>query len=259
MIITNKSQLPDSIFKFLEQAHSFYDHDAVAGTLSATTLLKPIQEIVLLKRYGDQIEVDGMDQMWSVLGSGVHAVLEKTEGYQPCGRLYAEIDGVKISGKPDYIVNKCVDDYKITSVFSIIFKSKERDWRRQLSIYRYLYFKQNGVLLDEIGHIVAILRDWNKNGKGDDYPKFPMVEITLKLSSIEATEQFLRSKITDLKIFEKELDSVLPECTDEERWYNEKSGKYLKCEKYCQAASKCVQWKKEQDKMLFPPQKQEIA
>ena len=251
MKLTNRSAVPESVFRFLATHDQFYDKDAAKGTISVTTLLRPIQEIVLTQRHDEEIEVDCTDLLWSVLGSGTHAALEKVEGFKPIGRLFGELEGIRISGKPDFVANNRICDYKVTSAWTVFYGDRLEEWRLQLSLYRWLYFTQAGGTLEETGMIVPILRDWavreaNKNPK---YPQAPMIEIEVPLLSLKETEDFCREKLLAIKKAREESDVRLPLCSEKERWFHAKTGKNRKCDKYCHAAPFCDQ-KKEMDLVI---------
>ena len=244
MKITNKFNLPEPIVEFLKQ--DFYDYDVKGDSISATQLLKPVQEIVLIMRHSDEIEVDVSSMLWKVLGSGVHAVLEKLkeDNSEIIKRLFADVDGVKISGKFDRIKDKKITDYKVTSAWSVVYDSRSKEWVEQLSIYRWLWFVTHAEELKDKGSIIAILRDWNERDAGKtNYPKSAMVEIELDLMSLENTHKFISEKVKAIKDAIKIKDGELPKCTNEERWWNEKKKVYNKCEKYCNAYKFCNQAK----------------
>lgn len=246
MRIVNKSGIPESIHNFLVK--DYYDHTEKGDSYSATELLKPVQEIILSRRHGDEIEVDSSERLWSVLGSGVHSILESEDGIEPIERLKAEIEGLTISGKPDRIKDGKIYDYKVTSAFSILYGSRLDEWRFQLSIYRWLYSKQKGIKLADKGYIVAILRDWQEPNvkEGSKYPRAPMMEVPIHLMSLEATEMWLTVKIRKIKKELQKSDQELSKCTDKDRWWNQTKRKYMKCDRYCNARAFCQQIKKQQ-------------
>lgn len=241
MKIVNRNNLPESIFNFLK--NDLYDGEKAGESYSATELLKPVQEIVLTRRHWPEIEIDAGDRLWSLFGQGVHAVLEKEEDVEPIERIYAEINGKKISGKFDRIKNGIIFDFKVTSAWTVVYSSRFKEWRHQLSIYRWLYWQKYQKELSSKGFIVAILRDWDQRNteSNEKYPKSPIVEIQLTLLSLNETEAMLESK---LQVIEEAMNSqVLPKCSPEERWYNEKKKIYNKCLKYCPAFKFCEQAK----------------
>lgn len=240
MKIVNKSNIPEAVFNFLK--NDLYDGEKNGNSFSATELLKPVQEIILTRRHWGEIEVDASDRLWSLFGQGIHAVLEKEEGAEPIERLYAEIGGKTISGKFDRIKNGILYDFKVTSAFTLMYDSRREEWRDQLSIYRWLYWKKYGKELDKVGRIVAILRDWSAKDlkEGSKYPASPIMEVSIPLRSLEDTEKMLESK---LKAIEDawNANGNMPKCSDEERWWNEKKKVYNKCARYCVAFKFCKQ------------------
>lgn len=244
MKFTNKHGLPQIIVDFLTQDN--YDYKAAENTLSVTTLLKPTQETILIKKYKDQISTDVIDLTWRLFGSAVHSVLEKIEGpdIKKIKRLYSEMNGLKISGKFDLIKANDIYDFKVTSVWTIIYKSGEESWKKQLSIYRWLNWKTDNEILNKIGYIIVILRDWSmRNIIKLNYPKLPIMQIPFNLMDFDEVETFLDKKTKEYLENKDKPDNELLDCTDEERWYNKKQDKYIKCEKYCSARAFCQQYK----------------
>lgn len=242
MKIVNKSGIPESLFSYLSM--DGYDYDAKGTSFSCTELLNPPQIVILKRRHWNEIEVDGIDRLWQMLGNGVHAILEKEKGIEKIERLKVEVLGRTVSGKWDRIKDNKITDYKVTSAWTVAYGSRNKEWGEQLSIYRWLYFKNKGILLDSKGYIVALLRDWDSKKVGGKYPKAPALEISLDLMSIEDTEKFVEKKIKAIL----EAEKTLPECTDEERWYNGKTKSYMRCARYCEVSKFCPQYQKELNK-----------
>lgn len=258
MKIVNTSNIPDSIFRYLSQDN--YDYDEKGTSFSATELLNPVQIIILKRRYWRDITIDAIDQLWKLLGSGVHALLEKEKGIEKIERLKVEILGRKVSGRWDRIFNNKITDYKVTSAWTIYYGDRFEEWAKQLSIYRYLYFKRKGVLLEAKGYIVALLRDWSekslkssKLGKiNEKYPKSPAIELEMDLMSPEQTELWVIEKVGEIIKAEKMDDNKLPECSDDERWYNKTTRTYNRCSKYCEVSAFCKQLAKEREREAIP-------
>ena len=250
MKIVNRSGVPESLFKYL--LNDTYDYSEKGNSISATELLKPLQACILKRRYDSLLEMDAIDRLWSLLGSGVHAILEDEKGIEKIERLKTVVEGREVSGKFDRIFNNKITDYKVTSAWTVVFKSREPEWIWQLSIYRWLYFKAKGVTLDETGSIVAILRDWSeKNSKtkdgrpNDRYPKAPAVELNYRLHSLEDTEKHVTELVKNIIRNETVDDARLPECSDEDRWYNKDKKVYMRCAKYCEVNKFCKQFERE--------------
>ena len=244
MKIVNKSGIPDALFRYLSQDN--YDYEKKGDSFSATELLNPIQIIILKRRHWKDITVDAIDQLWKLLGSGVHAILETEQGIEKIERLSIDVLGRKVSGKWDRIFGDEITDYKVTSAWTMVYGSREHEWRLQLSIYRYLYHKCKGVFLRPHGYIVALLRDWAaRDAKKMNYPKAPAVQVKLELLSIEDTEAFITGRIKAIIEAEALPDAKLPECSDEDRWYNATKKTYMRCAKYCEVAKFCGQLARE--------------
>lgn len=243
MKIINTTGIPDIIYKFLQ--NDFYDYRKDGNDFSATQLLKPVKEVVLTKRHWEEIEVEAEDRLWSLFGSGIHAILEKGNlSEQQEERLTVNVDGTNISGKFDIIFDGELNDFKTTSAWKIKFGETD-EWKYQLSIYRWLYFKVYAKELPITGNIIAILRDWSRTNLNKDlsgkYPKAPVIKIPLQLMTFDETEKFVKEKIINILQSIGKSEEELPKCSDDERWWNEKQQKFLKCEKYCPASKFCSQ------------------
>ena len=84
------------------------------GTYSATTLLKDPKEIILYKRHQAEITEDVSERIYSLLGTSVHYILEKSEEGENQfkeQRVYCNVGDDVISGKFDFydmnIFNRC--------------------------------------------------------------------------------------------------------------------------------------------------------
>jgi len=105
MKITNFNNIPLPIFRAI--LHNWYDGANVDHFVSATELIKPIKIVVLEKRHKNEIIEEASDLVWSLLGSAMHKVLEKSETGNTLNeeRLFAEVDGKIISGGVDCILH----------------------------------------------------------------------------------------------------------------------------------------------------------
>jgi hypothetical protein len=226
MPLTNKMNLPAPIYNALNS-----DYQPKLHQYSVTTILNPIRQVILKRRYNDKIEQDCSELIWALFGTSFHAILEKAkeedtqfkEEYlkQDLNVICDELKGYILSGKADLIdvATKTIIDYKTTSTFKVLKKDFE-DYRLQLLIYAWL-FKQLGFEINK-GEIVALLRDWQKSkAKFDkDYPQFQVQKIQFKFTEkdFEFIEDFIKERFIELKKYENIVDEELPICTDEERW-----------------------------------------
>jgi len=217
MKITNKLLLPDMLQRSIEKEYTYQEK-----RYSITSLLDPIRTMMLKRRYNDVIEQDISEMIWLLFGTFTHFALEhielKENEYVEKKMEYKFDNGYTLSGIIDHIYDT-IDDYKTTSVWSVIYKSDYDKWKKQLQMGAYLWFKETGVWL-QTGKIIAILKDFNKNDAKNkaDYPKLPVQVIEFDLGSTEEIEKWLIEKFETIQMFEQEKDTDLPLCTLEERF-----------------------------------------
>ena len=174
MNITNKFGLPQPFVDFIKN-DKYNRGDA---DISVTSLIDSPRVALMRQKHKDEIEIDAIDQIWSLFGTSVHAILERSEDdmfSETEQRLYADVEGWRLSGAIDrQEINKdngtvSIVDYKVTSVWSVIFGKIE--WERQLNCYAYLcesnyhpIFTPFSKQKKEVSklNICAILRDWKR-------------------------------------------------------------------------------------------------
>lgn len=216
MKFANKHNLPKEVFDVLSK------DNYVAGNtdFSATTLLKTPRQVQLQRRHHEEIEEDVIDRVWSLLGQAAHAILEKhgSDTSLTEERLYAEVFGRKISGQIDHYHASTITDYKVTSVYTVIYQSRIKEWTEQLNIYGWL-FRKNGYDVRKL-QIVAILRDWSETeaSRKADYPQSPIVIIPLTLWDMPTAEAFVNNRVAFHKNAESLSDDQLPLCSEEDMW-----------------------------------------
>lgn len=225
-MLTNKMNLPEPIYNALKS-----DYQPKPHQYSVTTILNSIRQVILKRRYNDEIEQDCSELIWALFGTSFHAILENSkendnqfkEEYlkQDLEVICDELKGYFLSGKADLvdIATKTIIDYKTTSSFKVVKKDFE-DYRLQLLIYAWL-FRKLGFEIDK-GEIIALLRDWQKSkAKFDkDYPQFQVQKIQFKFSDkdFKEIEEFIKNRFLELKKYENVPDEELPLCTEKERW-----------------------------------------
>ena len=217
MTLTNKNGLPHGFVA----ACSTEQHNK-AGELSATTLLKGVKEIILTRRYWNDIEDDVSNRVWAVFGTAVHALLEK-EGDSEFTEetLRTKIDGVSVSGTIDNynMETGTITDYKTASVWKVQFRDFS-DWRKQGLTYAWL-LRKNGFPAEKC-QFVALLKDHSKTQarRNPEYPQNPVYiyEFDVTDKDIAETEIRIKEKIAEFNscLFLEEED--IPDCTKEERW-----------------------------------------
>jgi hypothetical protein len=229
--LTNRYGAPDVFVRAIEAD----PYDKGQADFSVTGLLQPPQITRLWEENEDLITSDVSEEVWKLLGSGVHAVLEGHGDGTVEQRLFSEHDGVTISGAVDLVKDGHVTDYKVTSVYTAT-KSLKSDWESQLNLYAWLLGK-NGTKVNSLT-IVAICRDWMPSRRGQkNYPESMIVSIPVPLWSSERQERFVSQRIA---VHTKEETTP---CTDGERWMNAAGTKFIRCEGWCSVSEFCPQWK----------------
>jgi hypothetical protein len=238
MKITNEYGAPEIFIRAIEDD----PYDKGDADFSVTGLIKPPQVGRLFEEHEDKISTDVRDEIYKLIGSAVHKVLEKYGGDNAEQRYFAEHTyGVKISGAIDLVENGAVTDYKTTSVGAVQYALKS-DWEAQLNLYAWL-LDQNGIEATSLT-ICAICRDWSKPRikTWKNYPPSPVVVMPVPLWSAERRQRFVDQRV---KVHMQE--ATLP-CTDEERWAKKAPmpsapTTYIRCEDYCDVSEFCPQWR----------------
>lgn len=134
-----------------------------------------------------------------------------------------------IGGKFDMVADGIVQDNKSTSAFSWLFGTKDDDHRLQLSLYRWLDAGRDlRRIREDYGQINYVFTDWAR-AQAKINPKYPQKRVEkkdLKLTSLVATEAFVREKLTAIARYMNSPEAAMPDCTDEELWRSASSYKY---------------------------------
>lgn len=258
----NVNQVPLSIGVFL--ASDYYDYNPAPNTISVTTLMKPLRQIILSSRLSNEGEgaKDLIAMLPSRMGAAIHDAVERawTTNHQaamsalgfnkfvidkvvvnpPAGTnlegkipVYLEIRSEKkvgkwiISGKFDFVGDGRVEDVKTTSVWSAIMGSKDDDYILQGSLYRWL---RPDIITQDTMAIQWIFTDWSGAQARQD-PKYPQCrhqERLFILKPIAEVEQFVRRKLALIEQYWDSPEEDIPFCTDEDLWRSEPKFKYYK-------------------------------
>lgn len=261
MQITNNSNIPLTLAVWA--VDDTYDYVNNPDYISVTTLLKPLKQIILGRRIdNNSIAHDVEDYVASALGSTIHAGIEnawcqrykenlKTLGYPDSviervlinpepeqlasvkhpipiyieQRYKKEFNGFTIGGKTDMVAEGMLQDNKSTSVYSYIFGSKDEDYIKQGSLYRWL---RPDIITEDYIRINFIFTDWSKAEakRNRDYPQHRLISRDLPLWSIKQTEQYIEHKLDLIKKFMSAPEDRIPDCTDEELWRSPPKYKY---------------------------------
>lgn len=240
-----------------------YDYNPDAKTISATTLLKPLRQVVLSKRYLASPEArinltslipsrigtaihDAIEKAWTNNLSQILANLEVPMALRPHylinpdpeqltnkskaiyleQRLERMIGDWKVTGKFDAVLYKQLNDIKYTSVYSYFSESKAEDYAIQGSIYRWL---NPELITSNTIKINFVFNNWDKKSAyKPDYPKSPCAEKEYELYEEEDTGLWIQERI---ELFEKYFDapeSEIPECSRDDLWVEGSVWKYYK-------------------------------
>ena len=272
---TNDHDIPLILAAFL--AYDDYDYDPSA--VSATTLIKPVRQLVLKERVnteGTYIDIAGMvkNRVGTAIHTGVeqvwrrhHRIVMRLLGYKTdiinrikinpepeqltdeCIPLYFEqrfkrpitVNGVDyiISGKPDIIANGAVQDVKTTTTVTHKLSDKDDDYILQCSIYRWL---KPEVITKDFLQINFVFNDWFAGRAKTDpnYPQSACTKLQLPLLSLKDTEKYIVEKLIAVQTLKDAPEHTIPFCTDKELWRKESAFKYWAKEASYQEGKRCT-------------------
>jgi hypothetical protein len=221
MKLTNKYNLPQTFMNVMERP----TYTKGKAHISATELLNSPRIVQLRHKFDDQIVTDVSDNIWSIIGTAIHGVLEqgKDPNHIVEQRLHSVFDGWHISGAIDLqIVHDDgveINDYKNVGVWSVM--NEKIEWEQQLNIYAWLVETVKKTPVNKLA-IVAIIRDWNRRDakSRQGYPQSAVAVLDVKLWSMEEREEFIRSRIHlhSEALYATDTGEVLPLCTAGEMW-----------------------------------------
>lgn len=255
----NVSEVPLALAVFL--ASDFYDHNDDPFTISATTLLKPLRQVVLPHRIPAGEGLPNLaDMMANRMGAAIHDGIEKawTSNHRVAmaalgypqrvidrivvnpttvgpdqipvyleQRLKRKLGKWTITGKFDFVGEGRVQDFKSTSTFTYKKQVNATKYPQQGSIYRWLDPK---LITEDEMDIHYIFTDWKANMVRSDpsYPPRRFHRQTFRLMSLSETEAFIKRKIELIEQFWDAPEDQIPDCDDEELWRSESVFKFYK-------------------------------
>jgi hypothetical protein len=257
---TNNTGL--SLFAQVYLATDHYDFSQ-AG-LSATTLIKPIKQVILAHRVPAEHQIiDVVDNVANRNGSSIHdgferawldprlqetlvavnvpeAVAKKvrvnpTQEEVAAGGIipvYMEqrhsknILGIKVTGKFDAVVNGEVEDLKNTSTWKYM-SGKDEDYILQGSIYRFL---APHIITKDWMNLTFNFTDWSamQSRIMPGYPPNKMLTKRLQLLSYDETEDYVTRRVGDLIRLKDATEEAMPLCSDKDLWRKEDQYRYYK-------------------------------
>ena len=221
MKITNHFNVPKPLVALARKEY----YSKGRADYSVTEIMSPPRIQRLKRKHWDDMEQDVTDMLWSMLGSALHVVAERSEVIDHLNeeRLFMEIDGVTLSGSIDLQQHVkggvALKDYKFTSVWAVM--NDKPEWEQQLNVYGWMVHKIKGVDIKGL-QICAILRDWStrKAQTESGYPQAQIQMVDIPIWSFDKTEKYVHERIElhkESKV-QADWDEELPECTEEERW-----------------------------------------
>jgi len=226
--LTNKHKLPQPIVNAMRK-DTYSRGDSL---ISTTEIIGSPRIRMLQKTHRDKITEDASDKLWSLMGTAIHSIVESGLDAQHIGerRYFADVLGWRISGGVDLQLlgdnaitgapTVAVSDYKFTSARNIM--NPKADWERQLNVYAWLIESTTNTQVVSLA-INGIARDWTKARALVDpnYPQAPMVVIPLELWPMAQRKKYVHERVALHQDVERAHDwqEPIPECTDEERWY----------------------------------------
>lgn len=257
----NTAEVPLSLAVFL--ASDYYDHEDDTSVISATTLIRPLRQIILSNRVpAEQAAVDLIQMVNSRMGSAIHDSIERAwktnhrQALEMLGypkrvidririnpnpeelngdiipvyleqRAYKQVGKYRVSGKFDFVGEGRVEDFKSTSVYTAMNNTNDDKYLWQGSIYRWL--NPELITKDEMA-IQFLFTDWSA-AKARTDPKYPQQRVQqriLPLKSIQETDAFVKRKLALIDEFWDAPEARIPECTDADLWRSDPVFKYYK-------------------------------
>lgn len=223
MEITNKYNLPESLVRIVKKT----SYAPKPKRYGITTLLKGNTEIILSRRYWNELSEDVSDDMWALFGTMFHAYIEQHDntGYSEY-KFVVPVSESYVVGVIDLLDKKngVIRDYKTTTCWKIVFQDYE-DYRNQLLGYAWgIWKKTKGKTLILKGQIIAFLRDWSKTkllqSRGGNYPSKNIVTIDFDFTEQDIIDydKFVLEKVKSLEKQKYWHTNELIECSEKEKW-----------------------------------------
>lgn len=256
---TNTADVPLALAVFL--ASDYYDYDDTPYTISATTLMKPLRQIILPTRLPQEAGLVDLESMMSNrLGAATHDGIERAwkTNFKPAmealgypkrvidrivinpttvlddqipiyleQRLNKKVGKWTVTGKFDFVGEGRVQDFKTASVWSYMNQVNAAKQTLQGSLYRWL--DPHLITQDEMD-IHHIFMDWKAAMVRSDptYPPKRFKRQVFPLLSLHETETYVTNKLAQIDQYWSVPEDQLPPCTDEDLWRSEPVFKYYK-------------------------------
>ncbi len=221
MKITNKLNLPEPFVLYATKGN----HEPKEHRYSVTELLLSVREILLNRKYANDIETDVADVIPALFGTAVHNVLENNTPI--LSHLTPEMS-IELSFGEDVVAGRIdlfdsqeleITDYKTCSVSKVMREDFE-DFRLQGLAYAYMIFKKFGLITRKL-KFPCLMKDWSKlkSVTSSNYPSSAIYvwKYDIQDSDYDYIKEYIVKKLS--KINSAIETGILPECTDTEMWY----------------------------------------
>lgn len=262
MKLTNKHNTPISLAVWL--AHDAYDHNPDPMHISATSLIKPIRQLILGMRADNTNSPlpDVQNKVGSAIGTSIHSDIEnvwthhykeslkalgypskvisrilinpKPEEIKPDSlpvymerRSSKKVGDYTVSGKFDFAIEGRIRDFKKTKTYKYVKGTSDGDYKLQGSIYRWL---NQDIITEPDMFIDYIFVDWSAAKVMQD-PKYPPQEVMGKripLLTIQETETYVTDRVNLIIKLVTAKEEDLPYCTPKDLWQDDPVYKYYK-------------------------------
>lgn len=221
MKITNRLGLPQLLVDLAGYERTGYR----LGDITVTEMNSAPQQLELCRRYDDVIEVDAADRLWVVWGNAVHHMLrmQPHDNALVEERLGIDVNGWRVTGQIDLYEEKdggTISDWKTTSAWSVIYKSRDPEWSDQQNSYAHIMRAASFPVA--VVQTIPMLRDWSltkaveaMEGKGS-YPAMPLRPYPLPLWTPDQCEGHFGKRVTLHQRARQHHE--WPPCSPEERW-----------------------------------------
>lgn len=245
-----------------------YDYVDDPNYLSATSLIKPLRQLVLASRADqDNTSTDLINLMPSRMGTAIHDGIERAwkDNYQVALKMLGYpkqvINKIAINPTKDQLTEESIPIYleqrayrkvstpsgkvwNIGGKFDFVGDGRVEDFKSTSTFTAtnnskdddyilqgsiYRWLNPDIITKDEIA-IQFIFTDWNKARAMTD-PKYPQARIQqriLPLKSINETDAFIRRKLHQIEQYWDAPESTIPECDDSALWRSDPVFKYYK-------------------------------
>lgn len=259
----NNNDIPLAMAVYLASDGYNYAASRDEKTISVTTLLKPIRQVILTERMDfENVGVNLIDMVSNRIGHSIHDGIEQAwvnnhvEALQSLGYPQKFIDSVvvnppadmdlsdkypiyteirsnrkfgeyTITGQFDFAINGSIEDFKTTSVWTAIKQRSDDKYIQQMSIYKWL----NPAIIDkDYSTIHWIFTDWStvSSYSNPNYPSNRYQPKRFELMNTLETENFIRKKLSEYDTYKDLPEELLPVCSDEDLWRSEPQWKYYK-------------------------------